>query len=92
VRAGLKACSNAAKDCYDKNRGRREGGLATTAYYMSLSLPNLCHISRWLPEWNPHVVEVTPHVEEVVPNGTLKTGHRNQGLQAMMHAMEWPCT
>jgi hypothetical protein len=88
IREGLKAFSNAAKECYEKNRGDMEGGLATTAYNMSLSLPNLCHITGWLPEWNPHVVEVTAHVEEMVTNGMLKSGHRNQGLQAMMDAME----
>jgi hypothetical protein len=88
VRAGLKAFSIAAKDCYDKNRDRMEGSLATSAYNLSLSLPDMCHLTGWLVEWNPHVVDITPQVEDTVTKGMMKSGHRNAGLQSMLDAME----
>jgi hypothetical protein len=88
VRAGLKAFGIAVKDCYDKNRDRMEGGLATSAYNLSLSLPCMCHLTGWLVEWNTHVVDITSRVEEVVTRGMTKSGHRNAGLQSMLDAME----
>jgi hypothetical protein len=68
---------------------KMEAGLGTTAYNMSLSLPDMCHLNGWLDEWNPHVVEIAPRVEVKMTRGMMKNGQLNAGLQSMMiDAME----
>jgi hypothetical protein len=88
MRAALKAFATVAKKKYDRNRVRMDGDLAGSQYNLSLSLPNLCHLKGWLPEWNVHVVDITPSIEEIITRGMLRGEQREAGLQNMMEAVE----
>jgi hypothetical protein len=88
VRAGLKAFAIVAKDCFDKNLVRMEGSMAVTAYNLSLSLPDLTHLTGWQTEWDAHIVEITPEVEDLVTTGMLNGEQRHAGLQAMINAVQ----
>jgi hypothetical protein len=88
VRGALRALTSEAKKVYNANKDLMTLEFATSAHNMSLSLPDLAHITGWNKAWDPHVLPVTPAVIEAVVAGMASSASQDEGIQALLRLVK----
>jgi hypothetical protein len=84
IKGAAKAMGEAAKKEYKRNVSDMNIDFATSAYNLSLSLPDLSHCTGWRPEWNAHTFHMTANGIEGIKNGMRESATQDEGVQALL--------
>jgi hypothetical protein len=84
VKGGAKMLAELGKKEYKSKGMEMQMEFATSAYNMSLSLPDLTKCCGWRPEWDAHIFHLTHNGIEAVKQGMKECETQDEGIQALL--------